>query len=88
MTDDYLYVPANLGDTEWCDLMSVKAPSDSDSEGAPRGPAYLVLSVQTSRGWVPREWSPGGNAPEVGVALLVRDFRGGADSEAEGGEGN
>jgi hypothetical protein len=74
LTDDYLYSPANIGDPQWRHLLSAGQPGDLETDGEREGAAYLVLSLQSSRGWTPREWIPEGDAPEVGVALRLRDF--------------
>jgi hypothetical protein len=80
LTDDYLYRPSDIHDAEWRDLLSVPVPSALQIAPPASRLSYLLLSVQTSRGWRPGEWSARGHTQEVGLAVRLPDFRGEARS--------
>jgi hypothetical protein len=84
LTDDYLYTPADIHNPQWQSLLSVPMASYLETAPPREDTSYLILSLRTSRGWTPREWTAGGEAREVGLALLVPDFRSHAEPEAEG----
>jgi hypothetical protein len=74
LSGDYLYHPNTERDKLWWRFLSLRRRDDLVMPKGDRGFGYFVLSLKTSRGWVPREREISGDVRNLGVAVLLPDL--------------
>jgi hypothetical protein len=75
VTGNHMWSTAKIRSPMWWYFLGIPRPRESWLTRQRREQRYFVLSVHTSRHWIPVLWGVSDDTRELGVAVLVRGFR-------------